>query len=60
MSVSPNAQQYSSPPVPYVYYPPPVVSFSSPASGPVLGATVVVVHGRLGMGLGLGLGIGIG
>ena len=46
MSVSPNAQQYSSPPVPYVYYPPPVVSFSSPASGPVLGATVVVVHGR--------------
>ena len=34
------------PPVPYVYYPPPVVSYSSPASGPVLGATVVVVHGR--------------
>ena len=45
MSLSPNAQQYSSPPVPFVYYAPPVVSHSSPASGPVLGATVVVVHG---------------
>ena len=45
VSLSPNAQQYSSPPVPFVYYAPPVVSHSSPASGPVLGATVVVVHG---------------
>ena len=45
VSVSPNAQQYSAPPVPFVYYAPPVVSHSSPASGPVLGATVVVVHG---------------
>ena len=45
VSVTPNAQQFSGSPQSYVYYAPPVVSYSSPASGPVLGATVVVVHG---------------
>jgi hypothetical protein len=44
LRVAPNAQQFSAP-YTYAYYPPPVVSASSPASGPSDGGTVVVVHG---------------
>ena len=42
--VAPNAQQFSLP-SDFAYYPPPVVSISSPSSGPSDGGTVVVVHG---------------
>ena len=44
LRVSPNAQQYS-PPATYDYYAPPVVSTSSPSSGPTSGGTVVVISG---------------
>ena len=44
LAVSPNAQQFS-PPALFAYYPPPIISHSSPATGPAAGGTVVVVHG---------------
>ena len=44
LSVSPNAQQFSAP-SDFAYFAPPVLSTSSPSTGPSAGGTVVVVHG---------------
>ena len=59
VSVSPNAQQYSSPPLPFVYYAPPVVShcpypYPAPAPAPAPESPALLLTAALTVTLALG------